>query len=110
MTKTLDLPPVLAAYFAAQNAHDINGLLACFAEDARVRDEGEDIVGHAAIRRWKEKASAKYKIQAQPLRSTDSDGQVTVVALVSGTFPGSPAELTFRFGLDHGSIASLEVN
>ena len=110
MTDTLSLPPVLTDYFSAQNAHDIDRLVACFADDARVRDEGEDIVGQQAIRRWKEKTSARYKVQVKPLRMDDGDGHVTVVARVSGTFPGSPADLTYRFGLDGGSIVSLEVH
>ena len=109
MTASLSLPPVLAEYFSAQNAHDIDRLMACFAGDAQVRDEGEDIVGRAAIRRWKENTSARYKVRAEPLRIEDDGSHVIVTARVSGTFPGSPAELTYRFGLASGSIVSLEV-
>lgn len=110
MTDTLSLPPVLADYFAAQNTHDIDRMAACFADDAKVRDEGEDIIGRPAIRRWKEKTSAKYRVRAELLRMEGDDSRVTVVARVSGTFPGSPADLTYRFGLDGKSIVSLEVN
>jgi len=46
----LSLPGKLAAYFAAQNQHDIDTIVACFTPDARVRDEGADTVGPAAIR------------------------------------------------------------
>jgi ketosteroid isomerase-like protein len=44
------LPDILHRYFAAQNAHDIEALVACFAPDAVVRDEGKDIIGTQAIR------------------------------------------------------------
>jgi hypothetical protein len=38
MSKQLPLP--LATYYEAKNQHDINGMLAPFAEDAVVKDEG----------------------------------------------------------------------
>ena len=104
------LPAVLERYYAAQNAHDIEALVACFAPDAVVHDEGEDIVGTAAIRAWKEKTSAKYQVTVEPLECRDESGTTIVVARVSGTFPGSPADLTYRFGLtEDGLIGALEV-
>lgn len=105
-----DLPPTLARYFAAQNAHDIDTIVACFSPDARVRDEGEDIVGHDAVRAWKEKTSARYKVTVEPLRLERHQGRCVVEARVSGTFKGSPATLRYDFGLDEdGRIASLAV-
>jgi hypothetical protein len=104
------LPATLEWYFAAQNAHDIDALIACFAPDAAVRDEGEDIVGTDAIRAWKVKTSAKYRVTAEPLNCRVEGGRTIVVAKVSGTFPGSPANLTYRFGLAaDGRISALEV-
>jgi hypothetical protein len=106
-----DLPDMLDRYFAAQNAHDIDAMVACFATDAAVRDEGRDIVGTNAIRAWTEETSAKYRVTVQPLACTVADGRTTVVAKVSGTFKGSPANLTFRFGFaDDGRIGALEVH
>jgi NAD(P)-dependent dehydrogenase (short-subunit alcohol dehydrogenase family) len=49
-----ELPSILARYFAAQNDHDIDAMVACFVPDAAVRDEERDIVGTDAIRSWKE--------------------------------------------------------
>jgi len=107
---TIELPGVLRRYFHAQNAHDIDAMVACFAADAAVRDEGRDIVGADAIRAWKVETSAKYRITVEPLESRSEDGKTIVVAQVSGTFPGSPANLTYRFGLSaDGRIRSLEV-
>jgi ketosteroid isomerase-like protein len=105
-----DLPAVLARYFAAQNAHDIDGLVACFAPDAVVRDEGADIVGSDRIRAWKEETGAKYRVTVEPLTCSVADGCTVVVARVSGSFDGSPLDLTYRFGIsDEDRIATLQV-
>ena len=45
------LPLLLDAYFDA-NAHDADGVAACFAADAVVHDERRDQVGCEAIRSW----------------------------------------------------------
>lgn len=105
-----DLPAILDRYFAAQNDHDVEALVACFAPDAAVRDEGRDIVGTDAIRAWKEETSARYRVTAEPLEAHAEDGWTVVVARVSGTFHGSPADLTYRFGFaEDGRIDALEV-
>lgn len=105
-----ELPDVLARYFAAQNAHDIDGLVACFAPDAVVRDEGSDIVGSDEIRAWKEETGAKYRVTVEPLACSVADGCTVVVARVSGSFDGSPLDLTYRFGLSGDDrIATLQV-
>jgi len=104
------LPDVLHRYFAAQNAHDIEALVACFAPDAVVRDEGKDIIGTQAIRTWKIETGAKYRITAEPLESRPEADRTIVVVKVSGTFPGSPANLMYRFSFStDGRINSLEV-
>jgi ketosteroid isomerase-like protein len=105
-----DLPGILASYFEAQNAHDVDAMVACFAPDAAVRDEGRDIVGTSAIRAWKEETSAKYRITAEPLDSRVEGDRTIVVVKVAGTFDGSPANLAYRFGFsDDGRIGALEV-
>jgi hypothetical protein len=105
-----DLPEILDRYFEAQNAHDIDALVACFASDAAVRDEGRDIVGTDAIRAWKNATSAKYRITAEPIECTVEPERTIVVVKVSGTFPGSPTSLTYRFGFSgDGRIGALEV-
>jgi SnoaL-like domain len=106
----INLPSILQRYFQAQSAHDIEALVACFSPDAAVRDEGRDIIGADAIRAWKVETSAKYRITIEPLESHAEAGKTIVVAKVSGTFPGSPANLTYRFGLSADDrISSLEI-
>jgi len=72
---TLNLPIVLQRYFEAQNAHDIEAMVACFAPDAVVRDEARDIRGTEAVRAWKKNTSAKYRIAAEPIESRVEAGR-----------------------------------
>ncbi len=108
MTKTA-LPEILDRYFDAQNRHDIDALVACFQPDAVVHDEGRDIIGTEAIRAWKIETSAKYSVTAKPVETRLEDGKTVVVATVSGNFKGSPANLTYRFGLNGAGIHSLAI-
>ena len=106
----LTLPIILQHYFEAQNAHDVETMVACFALDATVRDEGRDISGTEAVRAWKKETSANYRITVEPLECRVEAGRTAVVAKVSGNFPGSPANLTYRFGFAaDGRISTLEV-
>jgi len=106
----MTLPTILDRYFEAQNAHDIDAMVACFAPHAAVRDEGRDITGNEAVRAWKQETSAKYRITAQPIESRAEADRLIVIVKVSGTFPGSPANLTYRFVFSADDrISSLEV-
>lgn len=105
-----DLPDILRRYYAAQNAHDIDAMAACFAPDVHVRDEGRDYDGRDAARAWKRETSAKYHVHAEPLTVREEGGETVVVARVAGDFPGSPADLDYRFGLSaDGLIATLRI-
>jgi len=103
------LPAALAAYFAAKNRHDIDGMLAPFSDAAIVRDEGEEMRGPAEIRTWMEKTTRKYRVTAD-VKEVGLDGEAySIAALVSGSFPGSPAMLHYRFGLSDDRITHLEI-
>jgi hypothetical protein len=103
------LPHPLPAYFKAANAHDIEASVACFADDAIVRDEGKDISGSAAIRAWKHRTNALYRTAIEPTGMGQVEDKTIVTARVSGTFPGSPVQLRYCFRLDAGKIAALEI-
>lgn len=105
---TLKLPKPVAAYFAADRA-DGEAVSRCFAENAVVKDEGHTYNGRAAIRKWKEEASAKYEYTCEPLACEDKDGKVVVTCRLTGNFPGSPADLRFAFELTGEQIVSLEI-
>jgi uncharacterized protein (TIGR02246 family) len=107
----LELPENLARYFAAQNAHDVEAMVACFAPDATVRDEGQVHAGKDAIRRWQEQTVAKYEISIAPLDIRKEEGLTSIVARVTGNFPGSPIDLTHSFRLSpEGLIRTLEIH
>jgi hypothetical protein len=106
-----ELPEGLKQYFKAQNDHDVDAMAAAFAPEAHVRDEGRDYVGRAAIREWKRETSAKYRIHAEPMATTIQGDAVTVIARVEGSFPGSPADLTYDFVMDRaGLIRRLKIH
>jgi ketosteroid isomerase-like protein len=110
MFMSLDLPEAIAAYFAAENRDDTEALAQCFGEHAVVRDEGRAIEGRAAIKQWQAETKKKYQHTIEPLASVHKDGRTIVTGRVTGTFPGSPVELQFVFGLENGKIASLEIH
>lgn len=105
----LDLPAPLSTYFEAQNAHDIDAMLATFADAATVRDEKQDLSGHAAIRAWIAETTRKYRHTATPITIAEADGKKIVTARVAGTFPGSPIDLRYRFTITAQKISGLEI-
>ena len=104
----LSLPEPIAAYFAADRRGG-DAVIRCFTNQAVVTDEGRTYTGLAAIAAWKAAASARYTYAAEPLSLEQKDGRHAVTSRVSGSFPGSPVELRFVFGLARGKIASLEI-
>ena len=105
---TLKLPKPVAAYFAADRA-DGEAVSQCFTENAVVKDEGNIYNGRAAIKKWKEEASAKYQYTCEPLACDDTDGKIVVTCRLTGNFPGSPVDLRFAFELKGEQIVSLEI-
>jgi hypothetical protein len=103
----MELPPPLAAFFQAFNAHAVDAVGALFAEDASVADEGQEYRGLAAIKEWVRKVDAKYRPHADPTDFAYLNDTIVVTAQVSGTFPGSPVELHYRFTLKDGKVAAL---
>lgn len=106
---TIRLPHPIDRYFAAQNAHDVDAMVACFAPGAKVRDEGNNHVGRDAIRDWKSEAVVKLGVSVAPFEVRKDSGPTIVTATVSGQFPGSPVDLTFFFDLSDGLIETLEI-
>lgn len=105
---TTGYPPV-DAYYAAKNRKDIDAMLACFVEDAIVRDEGRNHRGRAAIRAWMEETTRKYGVSVEVSGMEAENDRVKVAALVSGNFPGSPATLRYAFQLGGDRISRLEI-
>ncbi|KGJ07693.1 nuclear transport factor 2 family protein [Paracoccus versutus] len=105
----MQLPAPIRTYFAAQAPQDAEALAAAFAPDAVVRDEHRTYRGPEEILAWWQAAKAQYRHRAEPLDLTQAADKTAVRARVSGDFPGSPATLTFTFGLAGGRITDLEI-
>lgn len=106
----MKLPAAIHTYFTAQAPQDGEAFGAAFAPDAIVRDEARHHHGPQEIHAWWLAAKAKYRHSAKPLEVTETAGKTVVRARVSGDFPGSPADLTFTFGLAGEKITDLEIH
>lgn len=105
----LDLPHPLPDYFAAANTDDAERIAACFADEATVHDEKRDYVGRSEIREWALEARRKYSFRSEPLAVDGSPDRPVVLARVTGNFPGGSVDLSYRFALAKGAIASLSI-
>jgi ketosteroid isomerase-like protein len=103
------LPEPLAAYYAAQNTHDIDAMMAAFAGGAVVKDEGKEHHGVKAVREWMEETTRKYRVTVEVADVAEAGGNTLVTGVVSGNFKGSPARLRYTFTLDRQKISRLEI-
>ncbi|CAN7495084.1 nuclear transport factor 2 family protein [Acidovorax sp. LjRoot118] len=103
----LTLPEPIAAYFAAE--HNPEALARCFTAQAVMKDDGHTYTGVDDIKAFMAEASAKYSATTVPFALEREDGFQIVKAKVTGNFPGSPIDLSYRFRLERGLIASLEI-
>lgn len=107
---SMELPEPVAAYFAANNLHDIDAMLAPFSETATVKDEGQERSGAAAIREWMEETTSKYRATVAVTGAVETDGKTVATGRVSGNFPGSPVDLRYAFTLSEEKISRLEIS
>src|SRR5689334_16235513 len=101
---TIELAPAIECFFDAQQREDLEALAACFTQTARVRDEGQTVSGHMAIKQWMAAARAKYHHVAKPLSVSHHDGRIVVTARLAGAFPNSPLDIDHAFELSDGKI------
>ena len=106
---TVQLPNVIAAYFAADRTGEAEATSECFTPDAVVIDEGNRYVGRKAIRQWMANASTQYSDTVEPFDVAEDDGRIVVASHLVGNFPGSPVDLRYCFMLDGDAIAQLEI-
>lgn len=104
------LPRTIQNYIDASNAHDVESILACFADNAMVRDENTTHCGKMDIERWATETIEKYKFQFKPLSTEEYEHEIVVRVKISGTFPGSPITLDCHFAIANEKIASLVID
>jgi len=106
----MNLPAVIPRYIEASNAHDVKGIVDCFADDAVVRDENATRHGKIDIGCWATETIQKYKFHFKPL-SADGRSAKTILSMeVSGSFPGSPITLDYHFTIANDKIESLIID
>jgi len=103
-----ELPLVIAAFFHAHNTGQTDDFNQLFTGDALVSDESHEYRG-TAIKAWIDGAIAKYKPVADVTDLTEVGEQTIAAAQVSGSFPGSPAQIRYKFTLRNGKIAALAI-
>jgi len=96
-------------YIAAANNQDIEAVTACFTDGAVVHDEKQDRQGIAAIRKWAEEVSVKYRPTVEVLSVTRKGSKTVLASRISGDFPNSPLELRYAFTLNGAKIERLEI-
>jgi ketosteroid isomerase-like protein len=111
---TGSLPPAISGYLAASDRGDAEAMARCMAEDAVLVDEDQEWRGTAAIRRWRVTVATAYQYTVQvtgakALGEADGAERHDVHVHLEGNFPGGEVDLTDRFALRDGRIASLEI-
>jgi len=106
----MKLPQPIQDYIDASNAHDVKSILACFTDDAVVRDESATHRGKVDVERWITMTIEKYTFQFKPLSSQIHEDETVVSVEISGTFAGSPISLDYHFALTNDKITSLMID
>lgn len=107
----LDLPTPIQSYFSAKGT-DANVAASCFGEDAVVFDIGEDLElrGIDAIGSWLSRTNDSYKLTSEVRSAQERNGEYVVDVVVSGNFPGSPYQFSYRFKLTGEKIGELAID
>jgi outer membrane protein assembly factor BamA len=109
---TIQLPAPISAYFSSKGGADPGETLACFADDATVWDNGEDLElkGIDQIRGWLTSTVSSYNLSSEVRTVEQREGRYSVGVVVSGDFPGSPYAFDYRFHLRGQKIAELAID
>ncbi|MGD9810125.1 MAG: nuclear transport factor 2 family protein [Sphingobium sp.] len=105
----IELPGVIAEYFAADKKGNAEAISKCFTPDAVVVDEGNTYSGRDAIRQWMANASTQYSYTVEPFALAQEGERIVVTSHLVGNFPGSPVDLRYFFVLKGDKIAELEI-
>jgi hypothetical protein len=97
-------------YFDADADRDVEAILALFADDAVVLDEGQTWSGPAAIRAWQLGPASRYRYTTEvtDIIRTGED-RVRATGRLEGNFPGGTAQLNWDFTIAGERISRLEI-
>jgi len=105
----IELPTVIASYFAADATESPERVARCFTDTAIVTDEGKTHEGRGEIEAWKAAASTKYNYTVEPFALVADAERFVVTSRLEGDFPGSPLNLRYIFALKGEQIAALAI-
>jgi hypothetical protein len=106
----MKIPSIISAYVKAKNDRDTDAVVACFADDAVVHDEGRQMTGLTAIKEWCANSFKKYQYTIDPTGIVERDEETILTVTLAGNFPGSPVSLDFCFTIQAGKIAGLRID
>jgi hypothetical protein len=104
------VPDVISRYFDFDAERDIESIVALFADDAEVVDEGEARQGTTEIRAWQTGPASKYTYTTE-VTGTEAigDDRYMVAGRLTGNFPGGTADLRWDFTVADGRITRLVI-
>ena len=104
------LPQVISDYQAAHDRHDAAAALAQFADDAVVTDDGHTYAGIDEIEAFIRTAAGEYTFTRTLIDAAEiAPGEWKLTNRLQGDFPGGTVDLSYRFRLDFGRIARLDI-
>jgi ketosteroid isomerase-like protein len=104
------LPDTVRRYFELDPQGDLEEMLALFAEEATVTDEGETMRGRDAIRRWRVGTASKYTYTTEVTGAeAGTPGECLVFTRLTGDFPGGTVDLRWDFAIENGRIKNLVI-
>jgi ketosteroid isomerase-like protein len=105
----MKLPLLVTDFVKAQNSRDSDAVVACFAEDAIVQDEGREMRGLPAIKEWSDRGFQRFQFDIAPAGVAETGEKIVLTSTVTGNFPGSPVTLNFNFVIKGDRIAALSI-
>jgi ketosteroid isomerase-like protein len=101
---------VISRYFGLDAQRDTEGIVALFADDAIVVDEGQAYRGTTEIRAWQLGPASKYVYTTEVLKVEASDpDRYLVTGRLTGNFPGGTADLRWDFSVADDQIKRLVI-
>jgi hypothetical protein len=105
-----DLPEVVRRYQDAHDRHDDDVAVATFTTDATVVDDGQEYIGHDAIRGWLAKTASEFRYTRTPLAvSALGSNSWVVTNRLEGDFPGNVVDLRYQFRVSGDLISELVI-
>jgi hypothetical protein len=110
---TTTLPSTVSAYVEAMNSFNLDGLVACFDDNALVNDHRDEFVGKEQIRAWAAREIIGDHVTMKVVSQRILGDHVALSAKIDGDFDKtglpSPLVLAFYFSVSGGKISALVI-